>query len=169
MNFTEITPYDLQANPFALIGKGWMLVTAGDEKSCNTMTVSWGQLGVMWNKPVVNVYLRPQRYTLEFLEKQQRFSLCTFAGESQRPALSLLGSKSGRDTDKIAEAGLHTILIDGVPAFEEADKIFICKKLYRQKVEEQGFLDPALPDKNYLGKDFHVMFIAEIEKVYAAR
>ena len=99
-------------NPFTKIGKEWMLITAGaDAEHCNTMTASWGAMGVMWGKNVVSVYIRPQRYTKEFIDAQERFT-CAFFGEgNQREALSLLGKVSGRDVpDKIFPGGgLHLL------------------------------------------------------------
>lgn len=166
MEFKEISPYELQDNPFTLIGKDWMLVTAGDEAKHNTMTASWGQMGILWNKPVVNVYIRPQRYTREFVETQERFSLSFFEGETQRKALSLLGSKSGRDGDKIAEAGLHVQMLDGVPVFAEARLALVCKKLYVQDMQPECFLEKGLIETHYSAADFHRMYVAEIEKAY---
>lgn len=166
MEFREISPYELTENPFALIGRDWMLVTAGDEKRCNTMTASWGQVGILWNQEVVNVYIRPQRYTREFVEAKGRFSLSFFDPAKYRPALNLLGTKSGLDGDKIAEAGLHVQMMDGVPAFEEARLVLLCEKLYQQDLVPEDFLDKSLIEKNYSEGDFHRMYIAKIEKVY---
>ena len=101
-DFIKINPEEIKDNPFKLIGKDWGLVTAGTKDSFNTMTVSWGGVGIMWNKPVAYTFIRPQRYTFEFLEKNDHFTL-SFYGEEYRKALSFCGSKSGRDYDKPAE------------------------------------------------------------------
>jgi flavin reductase (DIM6/NTAB) family NADH-FMN oxidoreductase RutF len=143
-----------------------MLVTAGNGEKHNTMTASWGQMGILWNKPVVNVYIRPQRYTREFVEAQEWFSLSFFEGETQRKALSLLGSKSGRDGDKIAETGLHVQMLDNVPAFAEARLVLVCKKLYVQDIQPESFLEKSLIKTSYPAADFHRMYVAEIEKAY---
>lgn len=102
--FSRIDPKELDQNVFSMIGEQWMLVTAGTVERCNTMTASWGGLGVLWGKPVATVYIRPQRYTLEFVEREDCFTL-SFFGEEYRKALALCGSKSGRDVDKVKECG----------------------------------------------------------------
>ena len=99
--FREIAPQELQDNPFTLIGKDWLLITAGNREKCNTMTASWGGVGVLWNQDVCTIYIRPQRYTKEFVDGEKEFSLCVM-DSSYREALSLCGTKSGRDMDKIA-------------------------------------------------------------------
>ena len=162
--FQEIALKDLKFNPFTMINHEWMLLTAGNEHKCNTMTVSWGSLGVLWNKPVATVYVRPTRYTLEFLDREETFSLCVFE-EKYRAALNYCGSHSGRDGDKIKAADL-TPLFDGTtPYFQEAKAVLVCKKLYRQDFDPACFLDPSLDAANYPKKDYHKMFVASIEKV----
>ena len=106
MAFREISVEELKDNPFTLINKDWMLITAGNEQSHNTMTASWGGVGELWGKYVSTIYVRPQRYTLEFVEREDYYSLCFF-GPEYRQALSLCGSKSGRDVDKDTEAFLN--------------------------------------------------------------
>lgn len=166
MAFKEITPYEITENPFALIGQNWMLITAGDAQNCNTMTASWGQLGIMWGKPVAQCYIRPQRYTRQFVEAQPRYSLSFFNSEAYRPALNLLGTKSGRDGDKIAEAGLHTTQLGGAPAFEEASLVLVCRKLYVQDLKAENFLEQDIVQTMYPAQDFHRMYVGEIEKVF---
>lgn len=169
MDFKVISPYALAENPFEIIGKDWTLITVGNKEKCNTMTASWGQMGIMWNRPVVNVYIRPQRYTRQFADAQDRFTLSFFAPGTQRAALNLLGTKSGRDGDKITEAGLHVQEFDGVAALEEARLVLVCRKLYRQDLAAESFTDKTLIDKHYKEGDFHRMYIAEIEKVYSGQ
>ena len=144
MAFREIRAEELSFNPFDKIGKEWMLITAGDEAKHNTMTASWGGLGIMWGKKVAMVYIRPQRYTKEFVDRNDRFTI-SFYKEEYRKALAVCGRKSGRDCDKEKEAGLTPYYVDGTTAFEEADLVFVCRKQYHQ--------------------DYHMMYIAEIEKV----
>ena len=167
MEFKEIKTGELLFNPFNKIGKEWMLIAAGDEKKFNAMTASWGGFGFLWNKPVVYIFIRPERFTFEFLEKEENFSLCFF-DESQRHALNLLGKVSGRDRDKIAESGLHPYFTPaGVPAFEEAKMVLQCKKLYASMLEADHFIDPGCLETWYGAKGgLHKMCVAQIEKVW---
>lgn len=164
MGFKEINAEELQFNPFTKIGKEWMLVTAGDEEKHNTMTASWGALGIMWGKNVATVYLRPQRYTKEFVDNGEKFTI-SFYSEEYRKALNICGSKSGRDCDKENEAGLTPYYTDGTTAFEEAEMIFVCRKLYSQPMGPEYFTEDWIDGKWYPQKDYHVMYMAEIEKV----
>lgn len=164
MAFREIKIEDIQMNPFTKIGKQWMLITAGNEEKCNTMTASWGGVGVMWGKNAVTAYIRPQRYTKEFVDKEETFTI-SFYGEEYRKALSLCGSVSGRDQDKIKEAGLTPYYVDGTAAFEEAEMIMVCRKMYAGKIEPENFLDDTVDAKWYPQKDYHTMYIAEVLKV----
>lgn len=166
MAFREISPYDLPDNLFTRIGKDWMLITAGDSEAHNSMTASWGQTGFLWNRPVATVYVRPQRYTYEFMEKNDRYSLSFFAPGEQRKALNLMGSKSGRDIDKLAATGLSSQLLDGVPAIAEAQLVIVCRKLYRQDMDPACFTDPQPDTAHYPAKDYHRIYVGEIEKVY---
>ena len=87
MSFKEIPLTDLQFNPFTKIGSEWMLITAGNEKKFNTMTASWGGMGVLWGKNVVTTYIRPQRYTKEFVDANDTFTL-SFYGPQYKEALN---------------------------------------------------------------------------------
>lgn len=159
--FQTINPKQLTKNVFSLLEDQWTLISAGDETKFNTMTASWGGLGVLFHKHVATIYVRPQRYTLAFLEKHSEFTL-SFFDPSYRPALKLLGSKSGRDTDKIKESGLTPITAGkSAPYFEEAELVLVCRKLYVQDLTPEGFLDPTL-HSFYEQKDYHRMFIGEI-------
>ena len=137
----EINYKDMKFNPFNLIGDEWMLVTAGDENSCNTMTASWGHLGCLWgqNDPTAVIYLRPSRYTKEFVDEEGYFSLCVM-DKSFKKQMAYLGSVSGRDEDKIGKAGLTPVYADNTVYFEEAKLVLICKKLYQSELQESGFL-----------------------------
>ncbi len=161
--FHEVNPLELSCNPFQMIGKDWALVTAGDETGCNTMTVSWGNMGIMWNKNIVTVFIRPQRYTKEFLDRFDSFTL-SFYEESFREALKLCGSKSGRDLDKIKAAGLTPVHENGTTYFEEARLVLECKKIYLDKIRPEGFLDPSI-QKNYPENDYHLIYMGEITRV----
>ena len=163
MAFREIFVEQLKDNPFTLINKDWMLITAGDAEKHNTMTASWGGVGELWGKYVSTIYIRPQRYTLEFVEREEYYSLCFF-GPEYRQALSLCGSKSGRDVDKDAATSLTPCFDQAAPYYEQARLVFLCRKLYRQDMEESAFLDKGLLEKWY-DNDLHRMFIGEIVKV----
>lgn len=165
MMWKEINPEELSDNPFKMIGKEWMLIAAGDEKKANAMTASWGGLGVMWGENVAYAVIRPQRYTKEFIDREERFSL-NFLPEDYRKALSYMGSVSGRDEDKMAGSGLHTRLLDGAPVFEESRLCLICRKRFVQPMDAGGFLQEDTVNRWYPEKDFHTLYIAKIEKAY---
>lgn len=156
---------DVSFPSFTVFDKGWFLVTAGDFASgrFNAMTVSWGFLGTMWNKPVAQIVIRPQRYTREFLDEFDTFTVSAFP-ESCRKALALLGSKSGRDGDKIAEAGLHPVAATTVaaPTFAEATLALECRKLYRQEMKGESFLDREVLRQMYPTNDLHIVYIGEV-------
>lgn len=165
MEFHEVSCAELEFNPFEKISRQWMLVTAGDEKKSNTMTASWGGLGIMWGKNVATAYIRPQRYTKEFIDQTDKFTL-SFLAEDYRKALNVCGSVSGKDVeDKWAEAGLHPYVTDGTVGVEEAEMILVCRKLYHQEMKPECFDEKENDTKWYPGKDYHTMYIAEIEKV----
>lgn len=161
MAFQEISPNKVKGNPFTLIGKDWMLVTAGGKEKHNTMTASWGGVGILWGKPVATVYIRPQRYTLEFVEESPYFSLCFF-DESWREALNFCGKNSGRDYDKDKETGLTPLFDREAPYYQQAKLVLICRKLYRQDMKAEAFLDQEVLAKNYPQNDLHRIFIGEI-------
>lgn len=164
--FISVSPDTLTDNVFRTIGNDWMLITAGTPQKCNTMTASWGGMGVLWNKPVAIAYVRPQRYTYEFTENSEWFSLSVLP-EDYRAALQWCGTHSGREEDKFAATGLTVYDADGVPAISEARLILICRKLYAQDMKEECFLDPALLS-HYKAKDYHRQYIGEIVKVLKA-
>ena len=164
MAFHEVPIESLEFNPFKKISKQWMLITAGDEKKSNTMTASWGGLGIMWGKNVATADIRPNRYTKEFVDANDTFTI-SFFDESYRKALNICGSVSGRDKDKIKEAGLTPYFVDGTAAFEEANLILVCKKMYHGDILPENFEDETIDTKWYPQKDYHTMYISEILKV----
>lgn len=166
MNFKEIMPEDINDNLFKRLGKDWMLITAGDERKCNTMTASWGQFGIVWGRPVVTVYLRHQRYTMEFVERQEVFSLSFFEPGTHRDALNLLGKVSGRHEDKLAQTDLQVCMLEGVPAFAQANMVLLCRKLYQQDMTSDSFLASSLKTLHHAGDDFHRAYTGEIEHVF---
>ena len=162
--FKEIKPTEISENALKLIGDDWALVTSGNEEKFNTMTISWGGAGIMWGKPVTFTFIRPQRYTFEFMENNGYYSM-SFFNEEYRDALKFCGSKSGRDYDKVKETGLTPKFTEnGVPYFEEAKLVLICKKLYAQDLNKESIIDNESVDKWY-NNDFHKMYISEIVKV----
>lgn len=163
-DFKEINIKDFSPNPFEIKDK-WMLISAAKaDGTVNTMTASWGSFGIMWNKEVVFIVIRPQRFTREFVESSESLSL-TFFDDSYKKALAYLGKASGRDEDKITKAGLSVAMDNGVPYFEEAERVIFAKKLFVQRIEEAAFLDEKIIDRWYPEKDFHYLYIAEITKV----
>lgn len=160
----EIKSLELGGNPFHMIGQDWMLITAEKDGKANTMTASWGGLGIMWNMDVVFTVVRPHRYTKEFLDASDHYSLSFFNGK-HRKELNYLGSVSGRDEDKITKSGLTLVKNDLAPFFEEADKVFLVKKLFQQPLQEAAFLDQTILEKNYPNKDYHTLYIGKIEKL----
>lgn len=163
MSFTQINPQELKFNPFGAIGKQWMLVTAGDKIKSNTMTASWGGVGVLWNKNAVTCYIRPQRYTREFMDSQEYFSL-SFFSEEYREQLTYCGRNSGRDVDKTAQTGLTLCNEFEAPCFEEAETVLICKKLYVDEIKPECILHTETDSANYPNKDYHIVYIGEIVK-----
>ena len=165
--FMLTDPAKLQDNPIRLIASDWMLVTAGTPEKFNTMTANWGGMGYLWNKNVVFVFVRPERYTYEFIEDTEGFTL-TFFDEKYRDALNLCGVKSGRHCDKSAETGLTPYFTQsGYPAFAEARIVLECRKLYAMQLERDNFLDDEPLNTHYRSKGgLHKVYIAEIERAW---
>lgn len=162
-SFKEINISDLNASIFNLFNKDWALLTSGDSEKYNTMTVSWGGMGILWNKNVATVYVRKSRYTLDFIDKSDYFSL-TFGNDEMRKALVYCGKNSGRDVDKVKETGIVPVTEEKVPYFMDGKLVLICKKLYRQEMTEQSFLDKSIVGNYYADNDYHIIFVGEIEK-----
>jgi flavin reductase (DIM6/NTAB) family NADH-FMN oxidoreductase RutF len=150
---------------------GWFLLTCGDfrKKHFNCMTVSWGGFGTMWDLPIAMIVVRPTRYTLEFLDRYDNFTLCAFP-EVHRKDLSFLGSRSGRDGDKIGQSGLTPCAASCVssPIYQEAELAIECHKLYEQDFNPGHFMDDRIME-HYPEKDFHHMFFGEITAIYGER
>lgn len=144
----------------------WFLLAAGDFAAgdLNAMTIAWGSMGVMWGKPFVQVVVRPTRYTLGFMQRHDSFTVCAF-GKEHRAALSLLGTKSGRDSDKIAESKLTPVAASTVaaPAFAEAELVVECTKIYAQQFDPACFVADYIAG-NYTD-DYHWAFFGEIAEV----
>ena len=162
--FIEIKPEEFNVSPFQLIGKDYMLITAEKDGKINTMTAGWGGLGVMWHKNVAYVVIRPQRYTKEFVDGSNTFSLTFFNGNSKK-MLGYLGTTSGRDEDKIKKSNLTIIYDNGIPYFKEAVRAIFCKKLFAQDYKPESFIEKRIIDDCYPISDFHTLYIAEITKI----
>jgi flavin reductase (DIM6/NTAB) family NADH-FMN oxidoreductase RutF len=162
--FKKISVYDLNQNVFEEIGKNWMLISAKNpEGKVNTMTASWGAMGVLWGKETVTVYIRQSRYTKGFVDAQDYFTLSLFDGHKKE--LGVLGSKSGRDGDKIAEVGFHTVMVDGQPSFEESKCVLVCRKMYQDDIKLEDMPKEEV-EKWYGDGDCHTMYIGEIVGCY---
>lgn len=159
----EIQPEALKESSFQLIGKDWTLVSAKAGDKVNTMTASWGGLGVMWGKNAAFIVLRPQRYTKELVDQSERFTL-SFLPESYRKTLSYLGSVSGRDEDKVTKSGLTVLEDGGAPYFAEAKLVLVCRKMYAQQMGPDCMLDSTIDGKWYPNHDYHTLYIGEVEK-----
>lgn len=160
MEFKKISAYDLKENIFKLINKDWMLITAGERELFNTMTASWGAFGELWSKEVAICFIRPQRHTFNFMNKCKMFSL-SFFDEKYRDALTICGSTSGRDTDKMEKSGLNPVFDGNHIYFKEAKLILKCEKIYTDDIDPSRFEVESI-DKIYPNKDYHRMFIGEI-------
>lgn len=155
----------LQENAVSMFDDKWCLITAGNKDSYNTMTASWGAMGELWNKDVCFIFIRPQRYTLEFTEREELFTL-SFFGEEYKKALAFCGRNSGRDCDKAKETGLTPMEIDGSMSFEESKTVIVCKKLFYQDIDPQGFVDKTIDGVCYPEKDYHRMYVGEVIGCY---
>lgn len=167
MHTFQPMPIDMiEFNPFTKIGKEWALITAGSKTNANPMTVSWGGVGVLWGKNVAFIFVRDSRYTKEFLDNNEFFSI-TFLSEAYRDALNYCGSHSGRDCDKFAEAGLTLATRHSIPYVDEGNFVLLCEKMSSIKITEESFLLPEIKEKWYKDGDMHTMYIAEILEVMA--
>lgn len=162
--FIEIQPEALSGNVFKLFGADWPLITAGNLKSYNSMTAGWGGFGVLWRRNVATIYVRPQRYTFQFLNKESFFSL-SFFNEKYREVLNFFGSKSGKDVDKAKETGLTPVEFEEKTIYyKESDLVVILNKLYHQDFNPGNFT-AIKPEEIYPAKDYHRIFIGEIVKI----
>lgn len=159
---------DIMVDPFELLSKDWMLLTSGDlsKNDFNCMTIGWGSMGTMWNKPFVSVVVRPTRHTFRFMEKYGTFTLCSFPAEL-KDKLQYLGSQSGRNTDKIKGSGLtpeKSTSVDA-PCYKEADLVIECTKIYFDDFKPSNFI------ADYIGPlykdDYHRIYFGEVIAISA--
>lgn len=160
---------ELRDNVFDTIGKEWMLVTAGTAEHFNTMTASWGCLGWLWNKPVAVVFIRPERYTHDFIEGHDVLTLSFLGSQPEmRNIYNVCGSKSGRDCDKAAMTGLVAQATEhGGVGFAQSRLTLECRKLYKSDIKPEEFADPSIA-KWYGGKNggYHDVYVVEILAAY---
>lgn len=155
----------LEFNPFEKIGKEWALVSAGSKQKANTMTISWGGVGVLWGKNVAFIFVRDSRYTKELIDTYDLFSI-SFLNEEHRTAMQYCGSHSGRDEDKMEHAKLTWNYKHAIPFIDEGNFILLCQKLSATRITEESFLSPAVREW-YTDGDMHTMYVAEIIEVLA--
>lgn len=168
MAFEKKDVREIEKNVFRMISDEWMLVTAQKDGKVNTMTASWGGLGVLWGKEVATLYIRPQRYTKEFIDAGEMFTLSFFGGGHMKE-LGYLGKVSGRDEDKIKAVDFHVEMVEGQPTFAESELVLVCRKLYEDKIKPEFFKEAEIDKKWYPDKDYHTMYIAEITGAYVKK
>jgi flavin reductase (DIM6/NTAB) family NADH-FMN oxidoreductase RutF len=167
MQRQPISTYDLIARSVNLFHTQWFLLTSGDFAAgdFNCMVISWGSLGEVWNRALAQVFVRPGRYTYQFMEKYPSFTLCAFP-EKYRANLNYLGNKSGRDENKLAVAKLtpEKASLVAAPVYAEAELAIECRKMYWQDLDPAHFLNPGI-EKSYPSKDYHRVYFGEIVAV----
>lgn len=167
--FEQIEFTDVKDNVVDLLKNRWGLVTAGTQDSFNTMTVSWGAIGELWGKDMATIYIRPQRYTEEFLNVQDYFTLSFYPTEMKKDIHGVCGSKSGRDVDKVKETGLIPVFDEHAPYFEQAEIVLVCRKVAKANFEPSQFIDKEMIENWYDAKDYHYIYYGEIEKVLISK
>lgn len=163
----EIGIRELDVNMYSMIADNWPLLTSGNkENGYNTMTISWGHIGGIWghNMPTVIAYVRPQRYTKQFMDKNEYFTL-SILDEKYKKELAYLGSHSGKDEDKIANAGLHVEFFENTTYIKESDIVLVCRKVYQDSLKEECFKDYDVMNNAYPKRDFHDFYVGEIVKI----
>ena len=164
MAFKNITFKQMSELNSPKLMRDWMLITAGDSKGFNTMLASWGGVGIIWGGPVAFIFVRESRYTKEFIEKSDHFTL-TFFDEEYKDALSLCGTVSGRDRDKVKEAKLIPIHTESTTYFSQASVVFNCRKLSATPINPEDIIDKSILESFYKDNDYHVMYIGKIEEI----
>lgn len=172
----EIKIDELKINPCSLIGNEWMVISAGNEKEFNMMTASWGHIGSLWGqglygRPTTEIFVRASRYTDKFIDENECYTLSFFSKEYQKDLL-YLGSHSGKNENKLLKTKLNVEFIDGLPCYKEAKLTIICKKIYKGKIEKEGFIDKQIIKNFYEGNSIynenslHNVYVGEILKIF---
>lgn len=155
------------SNPFTMLGKDWAVLTSGTKEKANSMTISWGGFGVLWNRNVCYVFVRDSRYTKTLMDTCGTFSLTFFQKDFSRSILMYLGSVSGSREDKMKMTHLHFNYADGIPFIDEGNLVITCKMLSATKLTPDSFLHPDIEKSHYKDSDFHTMYVGEILQVMA--
>lgn len=166
MIFKTIDPRSIKDNLIKCLAEEWALITAGGSDNYNMMTASWGFFGEMWGSDSIAMVVRPGRYTMDFIENNDYFTV-SFYGD-KKDVHKICGSKSGREVNKTKETGLTPVSNDKYVYFKEARMVLIVKKQFVQQMKEEAFTDKTVIDKWYPEKDYHNMIIGKIEKVLIA-
>jgi flavin reductase (DIM6/NTAB) family NADH-FMN oxidoreductase RutF len=165
-SFKPVSVKELREPIVKTIADDWLLVSAGNKDSFNLMTASWGEIGHLWGEPVLTVFIRPQRYTYQFMENSKYFTVTVFA-EQYREILNFCGTRSGRDCDKVKETGLIPLYTDlGNVYYEQGRLVIECEKIYADDFKAEKFVDSSIAKKIYPNEDFHRMYIGKIVNVW---
>ena len=166
MALKKIEFQDLGVNVFEIFSKRCPLLLAGDKESSNLMTIGWGGLGTLWSQPVCTVYVRPQRYTYQFMEQKDTFSVAVL-GEEYASQIAYCGKNSGRDGDKAEACGFTLDYgVEDTPLIAQAEMVFVCRKLYAQDMKPECFLDEQPRQRYYAQDDYHRVYVGRVEEVY---
>ncbi len=165
-DWNAIDPKEMKENPFVLFNDSWVVIAAQKEDKVNAMTASWGSLGVLWGKRVATVYVRESRHTHAFMEAAETFSITSFDASYKKVLNDIMGSKSGRDIDKIKECGFTVEHLLDTPVFREARLAIVCKKAYSHPFVEAEFCDKSHLQTSYKNGDLHTVYIGTIESMY---
>ena len=164
MGFEKTTYEAVTSATSPTIMHDWMLITAGTEGSYNTMLASWGGVGTLWGTQVAFIFVRDSRHTKKFVDASESFTL-TFFNKDYRDALYLCGTVSGRDRDKVSEAGLTPVHDEGITYFDQAAIVFSCRKLSETLIPLEDVLDRSIIERFYEDEDCHTMYIGKIDEV----
>ena len=160
----EISIKELDDNAFDLIANQWAIITVKADDKVNAMTANWVQLGYLWSQNVITTYVRRQRYTYDFIEKNNEYAICFFE-EAYRKELGYLGTKSGRDFDKLKECNMTVSQYNNVDYIDQARLVFICEKIYVDDIREEKFIDKNIIADCYPNKDFHKVYVSRIKHI----
>lgn len=164
--FKEIPIEELSWSPFPRKKGNWFLVAAGNEAESDALLATLGGFAALWGGNTIAIFIRQSRYTREFLDREDHFSISVLPG-AFKDAVHYCGTHSGRDGDKLKAAGLTEIFPDAVPAVEEAETILLCRKLAAVS-SDQFTMAPDIHKAYYEGRwegNPHIMYIGEIKKV----
>lgn len=163
--FKEENISEMQFKISDVVNNMGTLITAGNLKDHNTMTATWGGIGQLWDSPVATLYVRPQRYTREFLDREKFFTT-SFFSDQFKDILKFCGTNSGRNVNKDEKTGLTPKIFGESVAYEEAELVFVCEKQYRNMMEPENILDEKIIKTFYDEQDFHIVYIGKIVQTF---